>query len=241
MTQVWHGFIDTLRLLPTIPPSIASTKSSDEDRQKELRLVQNEKKTLDDALDKISLVISLRNGEQVDTTGISVPTVQVSTPSSTGVGSTGGGGVKRKRKGSISASPAPVLPSSADSALTPFPSPLPRGGTPSNRELTGKQRKEMYWDQLPLQSGRKVAFKVPSTKSSKSGGASGSGSGPGGGGGPIGGGEDDEDNWILATIKRCIHQDRMRYEVQDDDDHNKWVITIPFDSLLSFMSPKCLH
>jgi SAGA-associated factor 29 len=37
----------------------------------------------------------------------------------------------------------------------------------------------------------------------------------------VGSGGDEE--WILATIKKCIQGDKMRYEVQDADDVNMWV------------------
>lgn len=71
-----------------------------------------------------------------------------------------------------------------------------------SREATGKARKEQYYDQLPLQPGRKVAFKVPNKGKDKA--------------------EDEtgEEAWILATIRKCINQDKMRYEVQDADDAN---------------------
>lgn len=67
-----------------------------------------------------------------------------------------------------------------------------------SREQTGKLRKEPYSDQLPLQPGRRIAFRVPAEKS---------------------GGVDQEVTWILATVKRCLNGDRSRYEVQDADDH----------------------
>jgi SAGA-associated factor 29 len=266
MHQVWHGVIDTLRLLPTIPPS--STKPTTEDeRQKDLRQTLNEKKHLDEALEKLNLLISLRNNNDgqlssqgnppvsVASTGatsvpiatvngasgsaVPIPIVSISTPTPS-LSSLPGGGVKRKRKNSISASPAPMMPpNSADSALTSIASPLPtsatlksatrditpgRGGTPGNRELTGKQKKELYHDQLPLQPGRRVAAKPPpkttatgaggGVRTGSSGDISMSESGVGSGG---------DEEWILATIKKCIQGDKMRYEVQDADDVNMWV------------------
>ncbi|KAF8511582.1 SGF29 tudor-like domain-containing protein [Gautieria morchelliformis] len=70
-----------------------------------------------------------------------------------------------------------------------------------------KARREALARQLPLQSGRKVAFHQPMTK-----------------GAPLhtkgdhGGGEGDSDTWILAVVKKCINQDKNRYEVQDAEE-----------------------
>jgi len=66
-----------------------------------------------------------------------------------------------------------------------------------------KARREALADQLPLKPGRKVAFRPVLKK------------------GAIGvdvkkddvGGEE----WIMASVKRCINQDKNRYEVQDVD------------------------
>ncbi len=191
MTQVWHGLVDTLRLLPTVSPDPNHAGT--------------EKVTLDDALEKISVLIALRRGEPIAPETIPVLTPGLSTPLTTG------GGVKRKRRPSVSASPAPTapLPTFSGIALEPIvtsvASPLHRSGTPGSREVLGKQRKELYLDQLPLQPGRKVAFKVPTTKV------------------PRTGGDDDgaDNDWILATIIKCSSQDKMRYEVQDADDATK--------------------
>ena len=92
-----------------------------------------------------------------------------------------------------------------ESNLTSIASPLPRAGTPGSRDLTGKQKKEVAVEQLQLQPGRKVAFKVPLTKEmrEKTG--------------------NDEDEWIHATIVKYIPHDKIpRYEVQDADDPTKW-------------------
>jgi hypothetical protein len=72
-----------------------------------------------------------------------------------------------------------------------------------DREIgNGKNRPgQPFADQLPLQPGRRVAFKVP----------------PGGGEG-----EAEEEGWILATIKKCLG-DRLKYEVLDADDEKTWV------------------
>ncbi len=197
MTQVWHGLVDTLRLLPTIP---------NDDRAGDPSHVPAEKITLDDALDKISVLIALRRGEPIAPETLGALTPAVSTPGSSG------GLMKRKRRPSVSASPAPAATQapttggSNESALTSVASPLYRSGTPGTRDGMGTQRKELYLDQLPLQPGRKVAFKIPVAKHGKEKG-----------------GEDEggENEWILATIQRCILQDKMRYEVQDADDPTK--------------------
>lgn len=74
-----------------------------------------------------------------------------------------------------------------------------------DREIgSGKNRPgQPFADQLPLQPGRRVAFKVP----------------PGGGEG-----EAEEEGWILATIKKCLG-DRLKYEVLDADDEKTWVFS----------------
>jgi len=197
MTQVWHGLVDTLRLLPTVSPT---------DDRRDTTQTQGEKLTLDDAIDKLSVLIALRRGDTIGPEALSILTPGLSTPVSMGAG------IKRKRRPSMTASPGPVGPQapntggSIESALTSVASPLYRSGTPGGREMVGKQGRDRYLDQLPLQPGRKVAFKVPVGKSSKD---------------KDGDGEGAESDWILATILRCLSQDKMRYEVQDADDATK--------------------
>jgi SAGA-associated factor 29 len=196
MSDVWHNLVDTLRLLPPMAPG--TRIALDEDKPpRPLSTVRSEKSTLDEALQKLDVLIAMRRNEEAGHDAASIPlvSVQASTPSS-------GGGIKRKRRTSLSysASPAPVgMPSSADSILSAAPSPMVRGATPGNRESQGggntkQQRKEQYADQLPLQPGRKVAFKMPPQ--------------PG----------EEEESWILATVIRCLGGDKTRYEVQDADD-----------------------
>lgn len=48
MTQLWHSLVDTIRVLPTIPPNKA----------------EEEKKTLGDALEKLDMLMALRRGER---------------------------------------------------------------------------------------------------------------------------------------------------------------------------------
>ena len=64
-----------------------------------------------------------------------------------------------------------------------------------------KARREALARQLPLQPGRKVAFHQPMTKSA-----------PLHTKGDHGGGENDGDTWILAVVKKCINQDKNRFD-----------------------------
>lgn len=230
MTQVWHSVVDTLRLLPTVP-----SKSGES--------TLHETQTIDEAIEKLDLLISMRKGVGVDARtisslhgsgGVSNPVFSVNvatpdTPSSTpGAGPGGGGsGVKRKRRPSPSVSPAPPALNtgiSIDSNLSSLNSPLPpsgrgqkdRSATPISRDQHHHQnqmqiqggksqtqthhssisKKEPYADQLPLQVGRRVAFRMPAK-------------------------DGEEQEWILATVKRCLLQDKTRYEVVDADDPTK--------------------
>lgn len=203
MNQVWHGLVDTIRLLPSVP-----TKAADS--------AAHESHTIDEALDKISLLISLRKGETVQPDRMMghAPPVSIITPStptstSSAGGGVGGGGVKRKRRGSYSVSPAPPpLPTAAsfDSNLSSIASPAPASGaavkdrsaTPASmsRDQTGKSRKDVYAEQTQMQPGTRVAFKLPS--------------------------DGGEEGWILAVVTRGVVGDKTRYEVQDLDDETKW-------------------
>ncbi|WWD18732.1 hypothetical protein CI109_103186 [Kwoniella shandongensis] len=241
MSQLWHTIVDTIRQLPS----------------EETRLTLSQKPTMDDAVDKLTHLITLRRGGVGNEKGLSVeppsliisgpPTQRAGTPSSTTLGGGGGGGVstpgsigggnhKRKRKTSFSTSPVPPSHHGESLSAGTGGGGGGRGSTPMSREATGKQRREMYYDQLPLQPGRKVAFKLPANKTKADGGGAGddttttmitsTSSGAGGGvGGGIGGSASGDD-WILATVKRCIQQDRMRYEVQDVDDGNAYNTTL---------------
>ncbi|KAK8858841.1 hypothetical protein IAR55_003071 [Kwoniella newhampshirensis] len=248
MNQLWHSIVDTIRQLPS----------------EEGRLTPAQKPTMDEAIDKLSSLISLRRNGDRGSVRLSeppshptttAPSVVISAPSQhqqqqrsntpIGTGTGGGGGVggggvstpgsasggsKRKRKTSFSISPAP--PSNISVQTTnniELGQPLStssingtaRSSTPMSREATGKHRRELYSDQLPLQPGRKVAFKLPANKSKAEGGGDGLTTGGSGGVGGASGGDD----WILATVKRCLG-DRMRYEVQDVDDGNAYNTTL---------------
>ncbi|KAG2070360.1 hypothetical protein BDR04DRAFT_601851 [Suillus decipiens] len=68
----------------------------------------------------------------------------------------------------------------------------PSPSIPFTREP--KARREAFANQLPLQEGRKVAFRPPAGSRAA---------------------DTDENTWILAVITKCINQDKNRYEVQD--------------------------
>ena len=211
MSSVWHGLVDTLRLLPTVPPAKPLT---DEERDTQLVQSASEKATLDQALEKLSTLIALRKGENVTLAKDAreslpvpiapVPVVSVSTPGSAGTPVSASGHNKRKRPGSTTASPAPmvnpnlsVTTGTTESTLTSVNSstPLPpRSATPNARDTAGRQQRK---DQLPLLAGRKVAFKQPKGKGDDSGA---------------------DDEWILAMIKSNMDKEGTRYEVQDADD-----------------------
>ena len=199
MTQMWHGLVDNIRLLPTVNPA--------DDRFRDPVQLQGERANLDEALEKISILLALKQRESIAPEVLGAHTPGVSTPISTG------GATKRKRRPSVSSSPVPVAPSaphtggSMESKLTSIASPLQRSGTPGSRDLIGKQKKEVAVDQLQLQPGRKVAFKVPVTKDLRE---------------KSGDDESGECDWILATIVKHISHDKIsRYEVQDADDPTK--------------------
>lgn len=111
-----------------------------------------------------------------------------------------------------------------------------------------RARREVLAHQLPLQKGRKVAFRQPNKNKAGPGAANGgTGIGPNGlssstrsgagsagiqaaaqvgqsrpegvgAGGGAGGPEEDGETWIMATVIECINNDRNRYVVQDDED-----------------------
>lgn len=155
--QVWRSLVDTLRLLPTV--SNATRASSEEDILRDVAQAQAEKKTLDDAIEKISILMALR----LKKAGGSSP--RISSPT-----------------------PTPVLVSTGTGSGT--------GTGRSSTPLTGKQKKEMFGDQLPLQPGRKVVFRVPN------------------------------EGWILAVVDKCIERDKMRYAVRDADEASTWVLLL---------------
>ncbi|WVR06585.1 hypothetical protein IAU60_003617 [Kwoniella sp. DSM 27419] len=254
VTTLWHSLVDVMKLLPSVPtnPSLAKPSHMDDpDYAKNLQTLQKEKRLLDNALEKVEVLIALRRGNSLppdhNAQGGGPGSAPVSGPAGAGGMGGPGVGIKRKRKLSNggSASPAPsslLVPGANAGREDTYPlSPSGGGGgkaTPMSREATGKHRREMYYDQLPLQPGRKVAFKLPRQKTN---GEEDSGQAAG-----VNGGGDD---WILATIKRCIQQDRMRYEVQDVDDGNAYnttlrsIIPLPDPSSASHLSshPSNLH
>jgi hypothetical protein len=202
MTSIWHGLIDTLRLLPPMQPYSKVTFDATTDPIRPVPVIQAEQKTLEEALGKLTMLITLRRNEEAGLSNAqhlshAIPSVQVSTPSSTnpGVGS-GGSGVKRKRRTSLSysASPAPMgMPNTADSALTNISSPLPRGGTPGGRDLPLK-RKDVNGDHSILAPQTKVALKMTNTV---------------------------DETWIAAVIDRCVNVEKQVYDITDNDSGEK--------------------
>ena len=202
MTQVWHSVVDTLRLLPTVP-----SKSGE--------AALHETQTIDDALEKLDLLIAMRQAPDGRSSGNPTFSVNEATPDTPSTS----GGIKRKRRPSVSVSPVPpalTTGASFDSNLSSLASPLPprkekdRSATPishhnahsakhapsqASHPSTASSR-EPYADQLPLNVGRRVAFRMPAK-------------------------DGEEQEWILATIKRCLLQDKTRYEVVDADDPTK--------------------
>lgn len=82
-----------------------------------------------------------------------------------------------------------------------------------------KARRETLAHQLPLQKGRKVAFRQPSKNKVGPGAANVSArGGPSGDPSSAAAMEDDGETWIMATVIECINNDRNRYVVRDDED-----------------------
>jgi len=200
MTQVWHGVVDTLRRLPTVgEPTLQDDQ------------------TIDDALEQLDSLISLRKNQATQGQGqgqgqsdrpsdrgttphippmTANPTITVATPS-TPSSSTGPTTGKRRKRQSISLSPAPA-PTALDSPLRTNAGPplkKERSATPSfvkERDL-GKGSGGSS-SGLPLAPGRRVAFFQTAAG--------------------------EEEGWILGTIKRCLG-DKYKYEVTDADDKTK--------------------
>ncbi|KAI0032564.1 SGF29 tudor-like domain-containing protein [Vararia minispora EC-137] len=135
-------------------------------------------KSIDEALEHLSILIGLRRASE-------------SAPPDT----------KRSKRPRVS-SPA----GRANTPSTPRGSVGPQGPPPFSREP--KARREALSAQLPLQSGRMVAFHPP----------------PAGKPNGTENGDTEDTTWILAKVVRCINQDKNRYEVQDiepqDDGHS---------------------
>lgn len=230
MTQVWHGLVDTLRRLPTVGERTDSDEQTMDDALGQLDLLISLKKnqfsgTGTGGGDRLSNHpastlphTSSINHANAGTSTIPNPTITVATPStpssSTGNGVTG----KRRKRPSISLSPAPT-PTHLDSPLRTASNTMGLGGpTKKERSATPSSMRERerdrarhghghgalpFGDQLPLQPGRRIAYKVDPNA------------------GPAAGeGEAEEEGWILATIKRCLG-DKLSYEVLDWDDANK--------------------
>lgn len=176
MTQAWHTLVDTLRRL-------------DQNGGDDKRAVLVEKQTLDTALDQLSTLLELRRATHSETPRASPAPDSLLTPPS---------GVKRKRRLSVSQSPAPAPHTGgSESALSSLTSPRGRQGTP----LRDKRSRGDTSDQLPLRSGRRIAVKQKQT-----------------------GRKEEEDEWILASVHKMVGD--TRYEVQDADDGTRWTTNL---------------
>jgi SAGA-associated factor 29 len=194
-TLAWHSFIDTIRLLPTV-----GDKTAEDLRTEEI------------AREKLARLTAMYDNQPIPPLSeraqstIPTPTINVAqptTPSSAGPGPNTIG--KRRRGPSISLSPAPTpsFESQTQSQSHSLNAASPR--VKSARSVTPvpppsssvKVKKEAYHDQLPLQAGRRVAFKVPPSSKAEGG---------------------EEEEWILVTIRRCLG-DKIKYEVVDADDN----------------------
>jgi len=158
-----------------------------------------DEKIYDEALEKVNRLMTMYdNPQSIRAPTLPPPTINIAAPStpssSTGALPTSGTVGKRKRRPSVSLSPAPT-PIEASPHMK-----KDRSATPAGPPV--KVKKELYSDQLPLQAGRRVAFKVPPGDSSESGA---------------------DEEWILVTVRRSLG-DKTRYEVVDADD-NKTLVT----------------
>ncbi|KAG9016378.1 hypothetical protein FRB90_003087 [Tulasnella sp. 427] len=154
-----------------------------------------EAKAIGEALASLQALIALRKGPDADKNRI-----------------------KRARPSSPSSLPGSPTPRSLSfsgtvphTANPPQPSQLQQQQQASAAALSRNQprtKREWLLSQLPLQPGRKVAFRQPS--GGKSGGV-----------GAEGGHEDGETSWILVTVKKCIGGDRNKYEVEDEDQEDR--------------------
>ncbi|KAH8825291.1 SGF29 tudor-like domain-containing protein [Flagelloscypha sp. PMI_526] len=164
----------------------------------------HEQSALDRAIDKLELLIALRQAP-----GENIPQDN-----------------KRKRRSSPPSASMPIpmvvdsLPPTALSRQQTPTAPLARAesmpkvklklpptatsSAPSSTIVphTGsdpKSRKKRYQDQLPYSSGRKVAYHIKASTQNQAL-------------------PDDSAEWILAIIHDCIQQDKNRYNVRDADD-----------------------
>ncbi|KAG8998590.1 hypothetical protein FRB94_001393 [Tulasnella sp. JGI-2019a] len=181
----------------------------------ELKLTaEAEAKALSDALETLSVLIALRRGPTEDKR---TKRIRVASPATSAPGSPRINGLA-----SSASLPAPSqlnLSSLQQQSLhnlahsNSFQS-LPlsaHSASSGGRSSLGPQQsmRSRIQQQLPLQPGRKVAFRQPPQGTRGSGGRSGNDFG--------GGGDGDGETWILAVVKRCIGNDKTRYEVQDED------------------------
>jgi len=144
-----------------------------------------EKKAIDEALEKLSVLIALRQASESSTPQ------DKQRP-------------KRPRAHSplsSSTTPTPALVASGRNASTPTQrgSAGPQPSTPTLRgtKIRGDTLRDTLLKQLPLREGRMVAFHPPSS------GKGADGTSP------------EDMTWIMAKIVKYFHPDKYRYEVED--------------------------
>jgi len=157
-----------------------------------------EAKALNDALEHLRVLIALRRGPDGDKRN---KRIRLSSPSSL--------------PGSPRTSSYPSLQTQQSNGGTAHhPVPLSANSIsssgrssqgPPNSQRDPRTKREWLMNQLPLQPGRKVAFRQPPQSKSANRG------------GDFGGADAEGETWILAVVKRCIGGDPKKYEVQDDD------------------------
>ncbi|KAJ8080563.1 hypothetical protein PM082_017397 [Marasmius tenuissimus] len=123
---------------------------------------------------------------------------------------------KRPRPLSPSTTPAPAPQQSGSSSRGPSIVVPPRSSPmPFSREP--KARREALAKQLPLKEGRKVAFHPPPAKNAAA--------------------ADQEDQWILAVVTKCINADKNRYEVHDPEPQENGEPGLHYNTTLRSIIP----
>ncbi|KAF8516827.1 SGF29 tudor-like domain-containing protein [Hysterangium stoloniferum] len=152
---------------------------------------EKETKAIEEALEQVGILLALRQAPEI--------TQQEKR-------------VKRQRLSSPSSTPSTPLRMATPPVATAVP-PRSASGIPLQPAVPfsrdPKARREALSPQLPLQANRKVAFHQPPSKT-----------GPSHTKGDHGSNEGDPETWILAVVKKCINQDKNRYEVQDIEEQD---------------------
>ncbi|KAG8916358.1 hypothetical protein FRC01_003212, partial [Tulasnella sp. 417] len=156
-----------------------------------------EAKAIQEALANLQALIALRKGPDDKNR---IKRARASSPSSLP-------GSPAARSLSFTGLPQQQSQQPSQPASHPQPGAIARSSSQSQMR-DNRTKREWLLHQLPLQAGRKVAFRQPS-------------GGKVGGAGGEGGDADGETSWILVTVKRCIGNDRNKYEVEDEDQEDR--------------------